>query len=290
MIRASSIGAIIGLSPWRTPLQAWMEARGETVSEDNPSMAEGRAMESVILSEWERLTGGRITDQQREVQIGPIVGHIDGIGTLPDGRRVLVEAKWAARGIGKDAMASYWCQVQAYLAALEPEGIEVAHLVSRGPGAWSAIEPIQRDPSGWADIYAAVVEWHARHIIGGEPPEPTGPAERAQVALSRLRDAGAVLRAEEALDHRVRSLLEARRAIAEAESRVKEVEAELLEAMVAHGAIAAEGPGWRVQVVERAGSPRWKDIATALGASPEVIEAHRGAATKYLRWKEVKDE
>ena len=108
--------------------------------------------------------------------------------------------------------------------------------------------------------------------------------------LFRSRDAGAVLRAEEALDRRVRSLLEARRAIAEAEARVKEIEAELLEAMVAHGAVAAEGPGWRVQVVERAGAPRWKDIATALGASPEVIEAHRGAATKYLRWKEVKDE
>ncbi len=287
-IRASSLGSILGLSPWATPLQVWRRLRGlEPEQPDSPSMAEGRAMEAVILAEWAKESDGDVSDQQKQVEVplphATIIGHIDGIGTVGD-RRFLLEAKWSSRGLSDAARACYWVQVQAYLEGL---GMDEALLLVREPGQRAVAEPIRRDPAGWAVVYAAVCEWHERHIVGGEPPEPTGADERRAVALSRLRDAGAVLRPDEALDRQIQGLLEARDAAKALEARIAESEAVILEAMASAGAIRIESEsGWSATVVERPGSVRWKDVAEALGAGPrqDLVEQHRGAPARYLRW------
>jgi len=139
-IRVSSAGAcprrvqyeawgIVGLPPWEGTERAFEE---------------GNIHEASILR-WaaEHLPGAPyvIHDEQKEVIIfyndkELLRGHIDGLATNHEGRRILVEAKALARrgfeelrknGV-KQAHPQYYLQVQLYLHAL---GLETGYLIAR---------------------------------------------------------------------------------------------------------------------------------------------------------------
>ena len=281
-IGGSDIGAILGLSPWVTPLQAWRRIMGiDPPSSDNPSMAEGRAMEPVILAEYAEDTGATL---ERQVcgRSGWARWSIDAIATLPDGSRRIVEAKWSSRGM-PEVPAHYWAQVTWYMAHT---GIQSADLAVREPGKRTRSIPITWDQEAADEMMSAVARWYDRHVARDIPPEPTGPDERCSAALERIRPGGPVLMPEEALDRAILAMLDERDRIKAAESRIKAAEAALLEAMAGCGALkATSASGWTATVVERGGTPRWREIAGALGAAerPDIVARYTSAPSRYLR-------
>lgn len=286
-IGGSDIGAILGLSPWVTPLQAWRRIMGLDPPHDNPSMAEGRALEELILREYAEDQGCAVTRPKPGGE-GWKRWSPDGIALFPSGESRIVEAKWAARGLN-EVPPSYWLQVQWYLHHM---GFDRGDLAIREPGHRTRVVPIEYDPETMREVVAAVEAWYHRHIVGGEPPEPTTSDERIGHALVRIQDRGVVLRPDEQLDLQIRDMLAAREEIRRLEARIKEAEAALLEAMVAAGALKVESAsGWSATVVERQGSVKWKEVAKELGAEarPDVVERHKGPPSKYLviKQKEV---
>jgi len=290
-IGGSEIAAVVGLNPWLTPLALWRRKVGlDEPQADNPSMAEGRAMEPVIAEEYREMTGATF------LEIPPFSdparpwrrASLDRLAQMPSGEVRVVEIKWSARGFGDEVPAPYYLQVQWYLDCYRlPRG----DLVERRAGARPTIHTIEAAP----DVQAWLLEEAEKFVLlcqNGMPPEPADDNERAQVALARVPSRGVTMRPDEALDLAVREVLVQKEYLRDVERKVKAVEAALLEAMAACGATRCESlSGWSCALVEREGAVRWKDVAEALGARehPELLERYRGAGSRYLRWSTNKE-
>ena len=95
---ASDAPAVLGISPWVTPLQLFEEKTGRGVEQDeNLAMAVGTALEPVVLREFTKRTGLEVSNFQERV-IDPRLpwrwATLDACAS--DG--ALVEAKTAAGG------------------------------------------------------------------------------------------------------------------------------------------------------------------------------------------------
>lgn len=103
--RAHSIGgsdapAIVGASPWKTPLALWLDKVEPEQQEmlDSLPMRIGTALEPVILEQFERETGMLVEtceDTLTDIEHPFLTGHIDGI-VVDNGPRHGVEAKWVS--------------------------------------------------------------------------------------------------------------------------------------------------------------------------------------------------
>jgi predicted phage-related endonuclease len=106
----------MGLSPWKTPLQVYFEKIGEgSPYPDNPSMAWGRKMESVILDFYDEQHGIKMDRDvflQKDFRSGRLDGRIPGL---------VIEAKTSRfkDGFGEpgtdEIPAMYIVQVQHYM-------------------------------------------------------------------------------------------------------------------------------------------------------------------------------
>ena len=79
----SDIGVLMGVNPYRTPYQLYLEKRGELAPpEENDAMRWGSAFEEFIRSEAIRLTGltfRRSKKRYRHPDYSFLVAHVDGI-------------------------------------------------------------------------------------------------------------------------------------------------------------------------------------------------------------------
>ncbi len=281
MIGGSDIGAILGLSPWETPLMVWRRLRGlDPGRPETWTMVQGRAMEAPIAEAWARREGWTL-------EPGPQLVHpeheflratLDYIARRAK-EHVVVEVKWHIAP-WDEVPPAYYCQVQWYLHFV---GLPRAYIVHAGPTQEPEGLPIDADPDVQESLIEAAVDFW-RRVQAGEPPEPTGPDERASLALSRIRDRGAVLRPDEHLDHQVQEMLRAEQEMKRLEARVKEARAALLEAMAAVGATRVQSAsGWSATLIERRGNIRYADAMQALGISAEALEPYRGEPIRYVR-------
>lgn len=56
-IGASDAPIIIGVSPWKTPFQLWLEKTGQAVGTQNQAMLRGKALEDMARRAFEKMTG-----------------------------------------------------------------------------------------------------------------------------------------------------------------------------------------------------------------------------------------
>ena len=80
---ASEAGAVLGLSPYRTPLRVWQEKTGQIV-QDPPGipMRAGNALEALVLDLFTEKTGEAVAFRQAEYSDSAnpfLVCHVDGI-------------------------------------------------------------------------------------------------------------------------------------------------------------------------------------------------------------------
>jgi len=81
-IGGSDVAAICGVSPWKTPLQIYLEKIGESAgSPDNPAMAYGRMVEPVILQWYEQYTGQTVAvpGPLQHPRYPYLIAHLDGL-------------------------------------------------------------------------------------------------------------------------------------------------------------------------------------------------------------------
>jgi putative phage-type endonuclease len=118
-IGASDVPIILGVSPWRTPLQLWEDKTGRREPQPwNPAMRRGAEMESKARAAYESLTGNMMQPAERtHPLLHWLRASLDGI-TL-DGALIL-EVKCPGREAHASALAGqvpdyYIPQVQAQL-------------------------------------------------------------------------------------------------------------------------------------------------------------------------------
>lgn len=134
-IGGSDVAAILGISPWVTPLQLYMTKRGEIEPQaTNKSMHWGNILEAPILEEYSRVTGNKV-ETVADTIISPnhpfMLANIDGRVT----NDLIVEIKTASRADhwgaeGTDEIPDYYLtQVHHYLYVTGAKQCDVAVLI-----------------------------------------------------------------------------------------------------------------------------------------------------------------
>jgi putative phage-type endonuclease len=221
---ASETAAVMGASPWLTPLALWELRTGRRQPETNAAMARGTALEPRARDHYERLTG---TVMQPLVLVdGEYSASLDGLSF--DGS-LAVEIKCPVRG--KDS--TLWRQVESgqvpehYSWQVEHQlmvcGARSAHLFVYDEGSDSGlIHEIKPVPERWEAIRSA---WDAfMHYVQTDTPPALSARDKVQRDDETWRKAAAefLLRRQEAeiaaekLDQAKAALIELQQAPSEA--------------------------------------------------------------------------
>lgn len=189
-IGGSDVAPILGLSPWRTPLNVWEDklGLGEDVDETSPALYWGNLLEAPIRQAYADATGMKVT-KPAEMFISKehpfMVANLDGI--REDGR--LVEFKTTSVGNnwgepGTDQIPDYYLtQVQHYMAVTGATVCDVAVLIA---GRDFRIYTVQAD----AELQAVLIQrekdfWQL--VTSRTAPDPINPDDAARVWTSAIK-------------------------------------------------------------------------------------------------------
>lgn len=267
-IGGSDVAPILGLSPWKTPLEVYLEKIGEADEiEDTAAMRWGRNLEPVVLQEYADVTGRLLMPSQfvRSEAHGFMLANIDAIAS--DGR--IVEAKTArtAQGWGEPGTAEvpdhYALQVQHYMIVTGARVADIAVLIA---GSDFRIYTVEAD----ADLHAMLIDaerefW--RRVVERDPPAATSVAD-AVARWGRAASAGVVSGTQHHRDAHAR-LLVLRDEIARLDEEADQIKADLM------GAIGDSGDTLAVDGVELVTwkltkAPERIDTAALKRAHPEI--------------------
>lgn len=174
-IGGSDVAAILGLSKWKTPLDVYLDKRGEAEAGDETEpMRWGTLLEPVVREEYARRTGFDV-ECPDEMLVHPehafAIANVDG---LADGGRRVLEVKTSriADGWGEDGTDEipevYALQVQHYLWVT---GLPVADVAVLIGGSDFRLYHVEADPELHELLRAAEFEFWQR-VQDGNPPEP----------------------------------------------------------------------------------------------------------------------
>ena len=120
-IGGSDVAAIMGVSPWTSPLQVYLEKRGELPPQpDNDAMMFGRLLEPIVRQVYADRTGHSVTVPGRAVRSARypwLLANFDGLTDHPrvyEGKTARHRDGWGEPGSG-DIPLGYLLQVQHYM-------------------------------------------------------------------------------------------------------------------------------------------------------------------------------
>lgn len=190
----SDIGAILGLSPYRTPVDVWAEKTGRAPGQDETlQMRFGTYAEEFVAREYSAKTGlavQRFTPMLRH-PTAPIFGHVDRL-VIPSGAKIAAHQGKIRTDLGLEAKTA------SAFAAYKPgewgeegtDAVPMAYLVQcatyialTGCNRWDLavlfgnqevrVYNLTRDLELEAEIIARASEWWDRHVVADVAPEPT---------------------------------------------------------------------------------------------------------------------
>lgn len=281
-IGGSDAAAIVGISPWKTPLELYLEKRGEVPIEDISDKGYiywGNALEALVAGEYSKRTGRnirRVNSLIRHPEHEFIGAHIDRM--VLDGERIL-EVKTSSRGAdwAEGIPPYYYPQVQHYLAVTGREVCDVAVLI--GGNDFRIIE-VPRDDEAIEGLILLEREFWTR-VLAGDPPAPRTAADAARRWANAQK--GTVEATEEqaravaelvVLRQQIRSLQDRE---AELELKTKNAIADKGEDLTWQGRVLAT---WRPQVRTSFDPTKVREL---LG--PRAEEAQKTSTIRVLRIK-----
>lgn len=196
-IGGSDVAAILGLSPYKSPYQLWLDKTGRSEKKDsqNESAHFGNLLEDVVAKEFSRRTGmkvQRVKDQLSLESQGDAwaIGNIDraiinpeisGNVRLKEGvltTDMILECKTASEYMsklfgedGSDHIPDYY--LTQCLWYLKLTGAKVCYLAALIGGNKFRMYRIERDEDLIESIFKQVRAFWFNHVIADVPPDPT---------------------------------------------------------------------------------------------------------------------
>jgi len=201
-IGGSDIAGILGISPWQSPLDVWMDKTGRGDDKvETSAMKWGKILEDVVAREFAAETGYRVENLNRMIEhpgTPHFLANIDRLVSV-DGKPaqvfgkiatdVLLECKtsnafkvgeWGESGT--DQVPEYYiCQPMWYMAVT---GAKLCHLAVLIGGNTFRRYEIKRDDEFIELIQRAADEFWSRNVMTDEPPPPDFSKDRK--TLSKL--------------------------------------------------------------------------------------------------------
>ncbi len=322
-IGGSDVAAMLGLSPYKTPLQLWMDKTGRSVETPDPDAAErmhwGTTLEDVVARHYARLHGvkiQRINTMLKHKDCPVAMANIDRAVVIPGSRarwddesgkvlgasRILEvktahalarnSAEWGNPGTDEVPQA-YWLQVQWYLGIT---GLEFADLAVLFGGQKYAEYIIDADKALFGDLLDEANGWWQRHVVADTPPEPSTEDDARRLWRSHIAGREKIVSADVA---------DAVQQLAEIKENIKALEAEeqaqrdiICTAFGEAESISYMGQKlatWKANKASR--KTDWKAVADEVGKSidPEIYALVRDAHTtetegsRVLRLSKIKE-
>ena len=190
----TDISAIMGLNPWRSPVDVYMDKMGLVPDSDSAMRLRfGSQTEDFVAKEYELATGRKTLRHNlvlRSEQYPYAIGNIDRL-VVPEGAKIaahrgeirtdrMLECKtvggfasrsdeWGAPGTD-EIPTHYLLQTHWYLSLTPCTVCDLAALV--GAGEDLKIYTIKKDKDLEEELLRQGHEWWVKHIIGGVMPEP----------------------------------------------------------------------------------------------------------------------
>jgi putative phage-type endonuclease len=246
-IGGSDIAAILGLSPWKTAVDVWLEKTGQTPdTEPNEAMYWGTVLEDVVARHYQDTTGHkvqRVNSLLRHPKNEWAIGNIDR-AVVTQGRRAtakdgilrgaegILEVKTASayksgewgRPDDEDAIPTHYAaQAMWYLGITGLEWCDVPVLIG---GQRYLCKRVERDDDTIRGMLERAEEFWFKHVVERIPPEPkTGddalklfPRDSGRTVEASIEAAAMLTRAKElkeqikALEGELESALDALKA------------------------------------------------------------------------------
>lgn len=320
MIGGSDIAALVGLSPWATPLTVYARVVAGDSEKDSPALKRGRLLEPVIRQLYADETGVELLGPAslRHPTKPWVRASLDDRARRRGRGRHAAEyksqwptelSKWG--DAGTDEVPDYYgCQTQWYLGTglasgeIEEDTADVVALFL-GVEETPRVYHLKHD----ADVYGWMLEAAERfwtdHVLPQKPPPPTRPADEGEAVrrlYSREREPLAPFDSLPAEERgAVLAYLDARREAKASNDLLESAEVRLKLALGWRSGIDMLPPdsGARRLTWKSGGEGRvgWKQafesLAKQSGFTREQLDAllseHRGEAPRTLRVTEVKE-
>jgi len=266
-IGGSDVGAILGVSPYSSPIELWLEKTGQATTETNEAMLAGSVLEDSIVTLYEQRTG-HTTQRKAAPYVHPdhpyLRGHID---RLIVGERGLMDAKASAYGpgygeAGTDQVPPHVrVQMAWYLGLSGRSWCDVALLRNLRLDIYR----IEHDPELYAGLVSVAVDFWTENVLTGTPPTVDGTDDYRRFLSSRFpKDDGVEMVATPELALLVDELAAVRADADIVERRRTLVENRIREAMGEASALLA--PGGKVTWRKNKDSARtdWQLVAESL--------------------------
>jgi len=211
----SDVAAVLGLSPWRTAVDVWLDKTGRTQDgEMNEAMFWGTVLEDVVARHYAKTEirkVQRIGEMMRHPRNAWMLANIDRAIVAPGSRARfdagkllgadgILECKtasaykageWGREGDDDAIPTHYAAQAMWYLAIAGLEWCDVAVLIG---GQRYLVKRVERDDETIKGMIERAEEFWFKHVVGDVEPEPTC----ADDALKLYpRDSGIAIEANE---------------------------------------------------------------------------------------------
>lgn len=188
-IGGSDAAAVLGFSPFRSPVDVWCEktGRGEP-QEETEAMKIGSALEDFVAARYCEYTGRRVQRYNSMLIDGPLVGNIDRL-VVPDGEKIasyrrkirtdtILECKTTSQlSWDNDEVPLYYqTQVQHYMGlAHMVEKADIACLFVRTKAI--KVYTIPRDDVVIEYMRERLTQWWNEYVVGNKCPAPESEAD-----------------------------------------------------------------------------------------------------------------
>ena len=179
-ITGTDVAAILGISPWRTDMQVWLDKKHLVEQEDSEQLRWGRRLERAILEGYSEGIGQTLDLFEYHLMVAtcqPILAaSLDARWKNPDHRPVDAKnirrknEEWGVEGTG-DVPPYYAVQLAAQMLVTDTAVADLAVLFS---GNRLECFSIYRDRELDEIILDKVGEWWERHIVQDTPPPMDG--------------------------------------------------------------------------------------------------------------------
>lgn len=275
-IGGSDAAAILGLSPWRSPHDVWLEKTGRAEPQrETERMRWGTLLEDAVAREYAERTGARISRSRktlRHPQHAFLVAHIDR-WSVRDGRRGILEVKTTARKSdqwgtpGTDGIPPYYAaQVLHYLGVTGAPWSDVAVLFL--DRMEMEVYRVPRDEEAIRLIRETEIAFWRDHVETDTPPPPS-PSEDLARRWPR-ETPGKTVEADAEMREIFEDLLVIRREIARLEAAEQDLRKRIELVMGDAEALTIDGrpvATWKAVSSERFETKRFRQDHPELAAS-----------------------
>lgn len=189
-IGGSDAGTIVGVNPWKSKYELWLEKTGQVVPEDisdREPVYWGNQLEDIVAQEFTRKTGkkvrrhGMVQDEEHPF----LFANVD---RMVAGEKAGLECK-TANGFkaslweDDEVPASYYCQCQHYMLVTGLPVWYIACLVGGQHYVWKPIERNEEDIQTLLEMEMAF--WKC--VVDRVPPEVDGSASCTEALAERFR-------------------------------------------------------------------------------------------------------